>query len=32
VGANGTLFVGSFNATNVYAVTEQGGKRTAKTI
>ena len=31
-GNNGTLFVGSFNATNVYAVTDQGGKRTVKTI
>jgi glucose/arabinose dehydrogenase len=31
-GANGTLFVGSFNATNVYAVTDQGGKRSVKTI
>jgi glucose/arabinose dehydrogenase len=31
-GANGTLFVGSFNATNVYAVSDQGGKRTVKTI
>jgi len=31
-GANGTLFVGSFNATNVYAITDQGGKRTVKTI
>ena len=31
-GANGTLFVGSFNATNVYAVTNQGGQRTVKTI
>ncbi len=31
-GANGTLFVGSFGATNVYAVTDQGGKRTVKTI
>ena len=31
-GANGTLFVGSFNATNVYAVTDQDGKRTVKTI
>ncbi len=31
-GPNGTLFVGSFNATNVYAVTDQGGKRTVKTI
>ncbi|HUB49769.1 MAG TPA: PQQ-dependent sugar dehydrogenase [Acetobacteraceae bacterium] len=31
-GANGTLFVGSFNATNVYAVTDQGGTRTVKTI
>ncbi len=31
-GADGTLFVGSFNATNVYAVTDAGGKRTVKTI
>ena len=31
-GANGTLFVGSFLATNVYAVIDQGGKRTVKTI
>jgi glucose/arabinose dehydrogenase len=31
-GVNGTLFVGSFNATNVYAVTDQGGKRLVKTI
>jgi glucose/arabinose dehydrogenase len=31
-GTNGTLFVGSFNATNVYAVTDQGGQRTVKTI
>jgi glucose/arabinose dehydrogenase len=31
-GANGTLFVGSFNATNVYAVTDQGSNRTVKTI
>ncbi len=31
-GANGTLFVGSFQATNVYAVTDQGGQRTVKTI
>ncbi|MEA2775384.1 MAG: hypothetical protein QOF90_790 [Acetobacteraceae bacterium] len=31
-GKNGTLFVGSFNATNVYAVTNQDGKRTVKTI
>jgi glucose/arabinose dehydrogenase len=31
-GANGTLFVGSFNATNVYAVTDQGGRRSVKTI
>ncbi|MEA2773886.1 MAG: hypothetical protein QOD93_6848, partial [Acetobacteraceae bacterium] len=31
-GANGTLFVGSFQATNVYAITDQGGKRTVKTI
>jgi glucose/arabinose dehydrogenase len=31
-GNNGTLFVGSFNATNVYAVTDQDGKKTVKTI
>lgn len=31
-GANGTLFVGSYNATNVYAVTEQDGKRQVRTI
>jgi len=31
-GANGTLFVGSFLATNVYAVTDQGGSRTVRTI
>jgi glucose/arabinose dehydrogenase len=31
-GSNGTLFVGSFNATNVYAITNQDGKRTVKTI
>lgn len=31
-GANGTLFVGSFNATNVYAVTEENGSRRVKTI
>jgi len=31
-GAKGTLFVGSFLATNVYAVTDQGGTRTVKTI
>jgi len=31
-GSNGTLFVGSFLATNVYAVTDQGGTRTVKTI
>ncbi|KAA5612838.1 PQQ-dependent sugar dehydrogenase [Rhodovastum atsumiense] len=31
-GDNGTLFVGSFNATNVYAVVDQGGKRTVRTI
>ncbi len=31
-GANGTLFVGSYQATNVYAVTDQDGKRTVKTI
>jgi glucose/arabinose dehydrogenase len=31
-GKDGTLFVGSFLATNVYAVTDQGGKRTVKTV
>jgi len=31
-GDNGTLFVGSYNATNVYAVTDEGGKKTVKTI
>ena len=31
-GDNGTLFVGSFGATNVYAVTDKGGKREVKTI
>lgn len=31
-GDNGTLFVGSFGATNVYAVTNVDGKRTVKTI
>lgn len=31
-GNNGTLFVGSFNAGNVYAVTDQDGKREVKTI
>jgi glucose/arabinose dehydrogenase len=31
-GDNGTLFVGSYNATNVYAVTDEGGKHTVKTI
>jgi glucose/arabinose dehydrogenase len=31
-GKDGTLFVGSFLATNVYAVTEQGGKRTVKVV
>jgi glucose/arabinose dehydrogenase len=31
-GKNGTLSVGSFLATNVYAVTDQDGKRTVKTI
>src|ERR1700712_1027810 len=30
-GDNGTLFVGSFNATNVYAVIDRDGKRTVKT-
>jgi glucose/arabinose dehydrogenase len=32
LGSDGTLFVGSFNATNVYAVTEKDGKRSVKTI
>ena len=32
MGSDGTLFVGSFNATNVYAVTDRGGARTVKTI
>jgi glucose/arabinose dehydrogenase len=31
-GDKGTLFVGSFNASNVYAVTNEGGKQTVKTI
>jgi glucose/arabinose dehydrogenase len=31
-GDDGTLFVGSYNATNVYAVTNQDGKHTVKTI
>ena len=31
-GDNGTLFVGSYNATNVYAITDEGGKKTVKTI
>ncbi len=31
-GDKGTLFVGSFDAGAVYAVTEQGGKRTVRTI
>jgi len=31
-GDHGTLFVGSFLATNVYAVTDQEGQRTVKTI
>ena len=31
-GGNGTLFVGSYNATNVYAVTDKDGKREVKTI
>ncbi|HEY0912738.1 MAG TPA: PQQ-dependent sugar dehydrogenase, partial [Bradyrhizobium sp.] len=31
-GDDGTLYVGSFGATNVYAVQDQGGKRTVKTI
>jgi len=31
-GDKGTLFIGSFGATNVYAVTEKDGKREVKTI
>ena len=31
-GDNGTLFVGSYNATNVYAVTEKDGERQVHTI
>ncbi|WP_204848391.1 PQQ-dependent sugar dehydrogenase [Rhodopila globiformis] len=31
-GKDGTLYVGSFNATNVYAVKDVGGKREVKTI
>lgn len=31
-GDKGTLFVGSFGLGNVYAITEEGGKRTVKTI
>ncbi len=31
-GDKGTLFVGSFGATNVYAVTEKDGKREVKTV
>jgi hypothetical protein len=31
-GDDGTLFVGSFGATNVYAVKDEDGKRTVKTI
>jgi hypothetical protein len=31
-GKDGTLFVGSFLATNVYAVTDKDGKRTVKTV
>ncbi|HYZ32364.1 MAG TPA: PQQ-dependent sugar dehydrogenase [Crenalkalicoccus sp.] len=31
-GDNGTLFVGSFGATNVYAVAERNGQRTVATI
>ncbi|MBK1662347.1 PQQ-dependent sugar dehydrogenase [Paracraurococcus ruber] len=31
-GDNGTLFVGSFGATNVYAVTERNGQRSVATI
>ena len=31
-GKDGTLYVGSFLATNVYAVTDDGGKRTVKTV
>jgi len=31
-GDKGTLFVGSFGLGNVYAITDQGGKKTVKTI
>ncbi|KMO35278.1 sorbosone dehydrogenase [Methylobacterium tarhaniae] len=31
-GDKGTLFVGSFGATNVYAIVDQGGKKVVKTI
>src|SRR6478672_8837936 len=31
-GKDGTLYVGSFLATNVYAITDHGGKRKVKTI
>jgi glucose/arabinose dehydrogenase len=31
-GDKGTLFVGSFGATNVYAVVDEGGRKTVKTI
>ncbi len=31
-GDDGTLYVGSYNATNVYAVTDKDGKHTVKTI
>ncbi len=32
LGDKGTLFVGSFGATNVYAIVDQGGKKVVKTI
>ncbi|WP_046867953.1 PQQ-dependent sugar dehydrogenase [Microvirga massiliensis] len=31
-GNNGTLFVGSFDLGNVYAIRDEGGKRTVKTV
>ena len=31
-GDNGTLFVGSFDLGNVYAIRDEGGKRTVKTV
>jgi glucose/arabinose dehydrogenase len=32
MGEKGTLFVGSFGATNVYAIVDEGGKKVVKTI